>query len=179
MKIEAEHVRGNMAAVVALADMLSIPHALVSEVFQDFGGLDHRLQTIGTYHDISFVDDAISTTPESTIAAVKTFGDQVDTIFLGGTDRGYEFGQLVQVLEQYGVRNVVLFSPSGQKIRPLLSDDFLVLETDDMEEAVAFAYRATEPGKICLLSTASPSYSLWKDFEEKGALFQEAVRKMG
>ena len=48
-----------------------------------------------------------------------------------------------------------------------------------MEEAVAFAYRFTEPGKICLLSTASPSYSLRKNFEAKGQDFQQYVQKLG
>lgn len=45
-----------------------------------------------------------------------------------------------------------------------------------MEEAVAFAYQYTPKGKICLLSTASPSYSVWKNFEEKGTLYQQAIK---
>ena len=51
-----------------------------------------------------------------------------------------------------------------------------VLHTDDMQAAVAFAFQYTESGKICLLSTASPSYSIWKNFEEKGELFQKAIK---
>lgn len=51
-----------------------------------------------------------------------------------------------------------------------------VLHTDDMQAAVAFAFQYTEPEKICLLSTASPSYSIWKNFEEKGDLFQKAIK---
>jgi len=52
-----------------------------------------------------------------------------------------------------------------------------VLETSDMKKAVKFAYKHTAQGKICLLSTASPSYSVWKDFEEKGNLFQQYIRE--
>jgi UDP-N-acetylmuramoyl-L-alanine--D-glutamate ligase len=51
-----------------------------------------------------------------------------------------------------------------------------VLHTDDMQAAVAFAFQYTDPEKICLLSTASPSYSIWKNFEEKGDLFQKAIK---
>ena len=51
-----------------------------------------------------------------------------------------------------------------------------VLHTDDMQAAVTFAFQYTEPGKICLLSTASPSYSIWKNFEEKGDLFQKTIK---
>ncbi|MBQ7616728.1 hypothetical protein IJS64_01780 [bacterium] len=50
-----------------------------------------------------------------------------------------------------------------------------MLYTDRMEDAVAFAFVNTEKGKICLLSTASPSYSVWKNFEEKGNLYKQAI----
>lgn len=51
-----------------------------------------------------------------------------------------------------------------------------ILHTTDMQKAVAFAFEHTEKGKICLLSTASPSYSNWKNFEEKGSAFQTAIQ---
>lgn len=54
--------------------------------------------------------------------------------------------------------------------------NYRVLQTSDMNEAVQFAYEHTQPGKICLLSTASPSYSIWKNFEEKGRLYQLAIQ---
>ncbi len=54
-----------------------------------------------------------------------------------------------------------------------------MFHTESMEDAVRFAYQVTAPGKIALLSTASPSYSLWKNFEEKGALFQDWIKKIG
>lgn len=54
-----------------------------------------------------------------------------------------------------------------------------VLHTESMQEAVAFAFANTQAGQVCLLSTASPSYSLWKNFEEKGDLFQTAVKELG
>ncbi len=53
-----------------------------------------------------------------------------------------------------------------------------ILHTNDMEAAVAFAFSHTEKGKICLLSTASPSYSLRKNFEEKGDLFKAAIHQL-
>ena len=53
-----------------------------------------------------------------------------------------------------------------------------VLHTNDMEVAVAFAFQHTAPGQLCLLSTASPSYSIWKNFEEKGDLFKAAIHKL-
>ena len=55
----------------------------------------------------------------------------------------------------------------------------VILHTNDMENAVQFAYTHTPEGNICLLSTASPSYSIWKNFEEKGDLFQLYVKQYG
>ena len=101
----------------------------------------------------------------------------VDTIFLGGEDRGYEFADLERQLREGGVRNIVLFPESGKRILKSW-EGFNVLETESMEEAVLFAYRNTAKNSICLLSTASPSYSLWKNFEEKGDQFREEVLKL-
>lgn len=139
-----------------------------------YGGLPHRIEQVGTYKDITFYDDAISTTPESTIAALQALGT-VHTIFLGGTDRGYDFTELEKKLREHGVQNIVLFPDSGARI---LSDEspFAVLHTNTMDEAVQFAYAHTPPGGTCLLSCASPSYSLWKNFEAKGDAFVAAVR---
>ncbi|MFH0830632.1 MAG: hypothetical protein V1895_01050, partial [Parcubacteria group bacterium] len=53
------------------------------------------------------------------------------------------------------------------------------LHTRSMPEAVKFAYRYTAPGATCLLSTASPSYSIWKDFEQKGNEFVRFVKLFG
>jgi UDP-N-acetylmuramoylalanine--D-glutamate ligase len=53
-----------------------------------------------------------------------------------------------------------------------------ILQTSSMKEAVEFAYKNTKNGKICLLSTASPSYTLRKNFEEKGNLFQQYIKEL-
>ena len=129
----------------------------------------------------------------------------METIFLGGLDRGYDFLPLVEKIKKSQIKNIVFFPESGEKIFSLLQKEGVRrtggsnvpspstesplppfhkgggmkrLSTSSMEEAVKFAYQHTSKGKICLLSTASPSYSVWKNFEEKGDLFQEWVRKL-
>ena len=69
----------------------------------------------------------------------------------------------------------MLFPDSGKKIKV---KGLNVLKTKNMEEAVGFAFKNTKSGKICLLSCASPSYSLWKNFEEKGDQFQLVIKKI-
>jgi len=173
--LQGEHNRRNVRAAVAVARRLGVSDDAVRSALRSFQPLRHRLECVGDHGGIRFYDDAISTTPESTIAALETVSD-VDTIFLGGTDRGYDFSALEGVIRRKGVRNAVLFPESGKRMLSNRSG-FRILETESMRDAVAFAFEYTAPGKACLLSTASPSYSLWKNFEEKGDLFQRLVRE--
>ena len=102
-------------------------------------------------------------------------GPKVGTIFLGGQDRGYKFSKLEKIIKKYGIKNIVLFPETGKNIfesRRGLN----ILETKSMKEAVKFSYKYTQKGDICLLSCASPSYSLWKNFEEKGNQFKFWVK---
>ncbi|MDD4531046.1 MAG: cyanophycin synthetase, partial [Candidatus Gracilibacteria bacterium] len=141
--------------------------------------LPHRLEFVGNFKGIDFYDDAISTTPESTIEAIKIFNKNIGTIFLGGLDRGYSFENLVKLIIESEIKNFVLFPDTGAKIKKLLPDSVRILETKNMKEAVEFAYKNTPAGKVCLLSCASPSYSIWKNFEEKGNEFKKWVAKIG
>lgn len=164
----------NIQAAVKVARILNVSDSAISKAIRNFKPLPHRLEFIGAFKGIKFYDDAISTTPESTIEAIKSLKN-IGTIFLGGEDRGYDFRELEKVLKKYRIRNVVLFPESGGRILKS-RQGFKILETRNMKEAVNFAFQNTSKGKICLLSTASPSYSLWKNFEEKGDLFQYLVR---
>lgn len=172
-----QHNLKNIQAALTVVRILGVSDEPIQSAITNFKPLPHRLQYVGMYGGIHFYDDAISTAPESTIAAICAL-KQVDTIFLGGEDRGYDFRELEKTTRRYHIRNVVLFPESGSRI--LKSRHGLtVLETRSMEEAVRFAFLKTQKGKICLLSTASPSYSLWRNFEEKGNLFQRYVKQMG
>jgi len=168
-----EHNKENIRAAVAVAKELSISDETIKNAIEKFKPLPHRLEFVGEFKGIKFYDDAISTTPESTIAAIKALKN-VDTIFLGGEDRGYNFSHLEKIIKKYKIKNVALFPDSGKKIKV---KGLNILETKSMDEAVKFAYKYTTPGKICLLSCASPSYSLWKNFEEKGDQFKKFVKK--
>lgn len=129
---------------------------------------------VGTFAEIEFYDDSISTTPESAIAAIKAL-ENVDTIILGGVDRGYDFSNLEKTLQEYGVRNLILFPDSGQHMIQK-ETDFNILHTSSMDEAAAFAFENTAKGKSCVLSPAAPSYNLYKNFEERGEAFIQAVK---
>jgi len=169
------HNQKNIQAAISVARLLGVSKESISDAIKNFKPLPHRLEVVGESSGIKFIDDAISTTPESTIEAIKSIKN-IKTIFLGGEDRGYDFKELEKQIRKAKIENIVLFPETGSRI--LSSTKGLkILKTKSMEEAVKFAYRSTPSGSTCLLSTASPSYSVWKDFEEKGDLFQKFIKK--
>ncbi|MFA9288864.1 MAG: UDP-N-acetylmuramoyl-L-alanine--D-glutamate ligase [Weeksellaceae bacterium] len=179
MPLLGEHNKDNVRAAITVAHQYGISDDLIHQAIATFKPLPHRLELVGTYREITFYDDAISTTPESTIAALKAIPN-VKTIMLGGQDRGYIFEEFVEYLKTTQIESMIFFPDSGARIRTLVEETFdhlpAMLSTDNMKDAVAFAYEHTPAGGVCLLSTASPSYSIWKNFEDKGAQFQEYVK---
>ena len=179
--IGAHNIR-NIKGALTVARLFGVTDEMAQQAVYSFTPLPHRLQNVGTFKGITFYDDAISTTPQSTIAALGSL-QNVETILLGGQDRGYDFTSLVSLLAEKQIKNLVLFPETGFRIKQELykTDDYYpnILETRNMEEAVEFAYQNSSKGTICLLSTASPSYSVWKNFEEKGDMFQLFVKKQG
>lgn len=176
LKLKGAHNLENVRAAVTVARRLGITDSTIRRALIAFKPLPHRLEFVGTFRGIQFYDDAISTTPESTIMAIKTLR-RIGTIFLGGEDRGYDFRELERTIRQYKIKNIVLFPDSGRRM--LRRTRVLrVLRTTSMRQAVKFAFKHTPRGTICLLSTASPSYSLWKNFEEKGREFVRAVKSV-
>lgn len=175
-----QHNVDNVRGAITVTSLCDVSYREAEYAVRSFRPLPHRLEKVGTFKNITFYDDAISTTPESTIAALKAI-PAINTIFLGGEDRGYDFIELVSELRETGVRNIVLFPESGARIKAeLMHVDrpyWKICEANSMEEAVKFAYEHTSPHTVCLLSTASPSYSLWKNFIEKGDQFQKFVKQ--
>jgi UDP-N-acetylmuramoylalanine--D-glutamate ligase len=173
------HNRDNVRAAVTVGTILGVAAETMRIAVKHFKPLPHRLENIGTYKGITFYDDAISTTPESTIIAIECL-KPIGTILVGGLDRGYDFNHLVNVIIRHGLKNVIYFPDTGNKIAALLkgkSRSISLFSAQNMDQAVKLSFQHTQKGTICLLSCASPSYSLWKNFEEKGDLFQRFIKQ--
>ena len=141
-----------------------------------FDGLKHRLENIGTVNGVTYINDSISTCPSTAIAAVRSF-ENVDTIIIGGMDRGIDYTELVEFINASELRNVILLPDSGHKIEPRLDHDArCIFRAADMKEAVAFAGKAAR--NICLLSPAAASYGFYKNFEERGDHFRKLVAEL-
>ena len=192
--LQWEHNRKNITVVIWILDIIEASKLeknikSLQKVLSIFTGLPHRIQNIWTYNWITFIDDAIATTPESTIAAIKTYEHNIWTILLWWQDSGFKFEKLRKTLEQYNIENIVLFPDTWEKIFWDLSNHNYetifnlewkyspkILKTKSMESAIEFAYKNTSKWKICILSNAAPSFSLWSWYIEKWTKFQEAIK---
>jgi UDP-N-acetylmuramoylalanine--D-glutamate ligase len=173
----------NVMAAIETASVCGVQPEKIRDAIRTFEALPHRLERVGTYNGITFYDDSIATIPESTLAALEALGPNVQTLLLGGHERNLEFAELGKQLPP-NVATVILFPPTGIRIwraieahsqNQKLPDAFFVR---DMEQAVRIAYEHTAPGKICLLSPASPSFGTFKDYKERGNLFKTFVKTL-
>ena len=165
-----EHNLKNIEAAAAIAYALRIDGEAFLAAVESFKGLPHRLEYVGTFRNIKFYNDSIATAQEATISAVKAVGD-VDTLILGGMDRGLDYHPLVDFLKHSNVRNILLLPDTGAKIEQIFAEDRYVqglIRVKNMEEAVKIAYEVTNPSQSCLLSPAAASYGFYKNFEERG-----------
>jgi UDP-N-acetylmuramoyl-L-alanine---L-glutamate ligase len=172
----------NVMAAIAVAQLCGVQPPAIREAVRTFQALPHRLESVGTYKGITFYDDSIATVPDATLAALEALGSDVQTLLLGGHERNLDFTQLGEQLPP-NVKTLILFPPTGVRIwkaiemhskNSVLPETFFVR---DMEQAVKIAYQRTEQGRICLLSPASPSFGIFRDYRERGDLFKAFVRK--
>ncbi len=178
--LKGEHNLGNIAAAYKVAMHLGVDRTTAIEAIKTFKGLPHRLESLGIHDGIEWVNDSISTTPESAIAALDALGDRVATIILGGQDRGYDFAPLVERLKTSSVKTVILMPDSGATIRKKLEEaktDIELIDVLTMQEAVSAANKNTKNSTfpIVLLSPAAPSYGHFKNFEDRGEQFEKCI----
>lgn len=140
-----------------------------------FHGLHHRLEFVADKGGISWYDDSISTIPEATIAALNALGN-VDTLILGGFDRGIDYSPLAHHLSAHPVRNIVLVGDAGRRIGNLLHTDANLLYENDYTRIVPWCAAHTRQGAVCLLSPAAASYDAFKNFEQRGDFFAQQIQ---
>jgi UDP-N-acetylmuramoyl-L-alanine---L-glutamate ligase len=141
--------------------------------------LPHRQQELGEIGGVLFVDDSISTIPESTFAALAVYEGRDVTVILGGYDRGIEYGKLVEKAVAGVAKAVICLGNSGERIYSLARavasrrNDVIckIHRAQSMAEAVAYARKVTQPGGVILLSPAAPSYGQYRDYIERGRDF--------
>lgn len=177
MNLKGTHILNNIMFIFAVCKILNLDFAKVLETIENFEPLEHRMEFVGTFDEIEFYNDSIATIPEATINSVKAIKD-VNTLIVGGKDRGVNLSSLINFLVESEVENIICLPKTGEYIyEALKSSDKNICMVNGLEEAVMIAKEITEKGKACLLSPAASSYGFFKNFEERGRLFKEYVKK--
>ncbi len=172
------HNISNLVCALAAVDALGVDVRPGIERLAEFRGLPHRLEVLGKVESITVVDDSISTAPEATVAAIRTFAERPMTVIVGGHDRGLAWQGFVDTLKDVSVGLVIARGQNGPSIAALLREQLpeqAVCELATMTEAVKIGLAMTEPGGVLLLSPGAPSYGEYVNFEARGDAFAAAA----
>lgn len=176
------HNCSNAISAYIAAQLQGISSKAFAQSLATFHGLPHRLELVGTYHGITFVNDSISTIPQATLQALTAYPD-CDTLILGGFDRGIDYSPLTHYLTTAdAVHNIAFVGQAGRRIHHELlslhpSATRTYLLDDDYDHIVRWCYQVTH--HTCLLSPAAASYDAFRNFEQRGDTFRQLVAHYG
>ena len=164
----------NVKAALCACEQYGVDAGALIPHLYTFKPLEHRLEPVGTFGGVRFVNDSISTIPQAAIAACETLG-RVDFLLLGGFDRNIDYDPLADYLVQHPVPHLLFTGKAGERMMRLMSDHDVkakLIPYATMEEAFGYLASHAREGDICLLSPAASSYDQYKNFEERGAKFK-------
>lgn len=168
----------NIMLTLTISNLLSLDNIKTCNAINNFKPLEHRLELVGTFNNVTYYNDAIATIPDATINGIEAL-DNVNTLIFGGLDRGINYKAFIKYLNQSKVENLICMPTTGHKI----ANELIKIHTnkniylvDTLEEAVKKAKLVTKQNSICLMSPAAASYEYFKNFEEKGNAFKKLVK---
>jgi len=171
----------NINAAIAVAKFLKIKQGVIEETIKNYKPFEHRLEIVGTYNGIEFINDSAATIPQATIAGLNNF-DNIDTLILGGSEKKSNFKNLAKEIIKKDIKTLILFPITGQKIWQEIKKQKpkklpKMIEVKNMKQAVMACYKNTEKAKICLLSPACASFTTFKNYEDRGNQFKKFVKE--
>lgn len=165
----------NIMFIFAVCYILKLNIEETVKTIKSFKPLEHRLEFVCNKENVDYYNNSIATIPEATIEAIKALKN-VNTVIVGGKDRGVNQRELIEHLKNCDVQNIICLPKTGEYIYEALeSATKNIYFTTELEEAVNIAKKVTKKGTICLLSPAASSYGYFKNFEERGILFKKYV----
>ncbi|RLD88446.1 MAG: UDP-N-acetylmuramoyl-L-alanine--D-glutamate ligase [Bacteroidetes bacterium] len=179
--LKGSHNLNNVKAAILAVKPFGVDYMSALKSASSFKPLPHRLEYVGKYGGIHFYNDSISTIPESTVAALNAV-DGVDTLILGGFDRGLDFSKLVDYLAIHTVSNLIFTGPAGKKMIVLFKSNpeikSALFEVASLGDAFKIIAKVTSKEGVCLLSPAAASYDEFHNFEHRGDAFKRLARQM-
>ncbi len=175
LQITGRHNLANALAASAAALCRGVPEREIAEALRSFPGVEHRLERVVEIGGVTYYNDSVATSPDRTRVALEALSGGI-VLIAGGYDKGLAFGALGLVIGQK-VSDLILLGKTADAIAASVPGEAptRIHRVISLEEAVATAAELARPGGAVLLSPASASYDMFRNFEERGRLFKDRV----
>jgi UDP-N-acetylmuramoylalanine--D-glutamate ligase len=179
IKIPGRHNLENALAAAQTAYLCGVDKATVAQVLRTFSGVEHRIEFITSINGVDFYNDSKATNPDSTMVAIETFAGKGLVLILGGKDKGTGLEDLTAMIKRH-VKAVILLGEAKKRFGEALASAGYpnVCVVNSIEDTVKEGLRSAKAGEIVLLSPACASFDMFKNFEERGRIFKDAVNKI-
>jgi UDP-N-acetylmuramoylalanine--D-glutamate ligase len=182
LSLVGRHNEGNLCVALGALQAAGVDCAAQRDTLADalagFAPLEHRLTPIPDASGITFVDDSLSTIPQSAMHAIEAYATGPLTVIVGGEDRGVDYRPLRDFLAQRSIEATLIGIPhSGARILDAVKGlpTITTVEAGDLMEAVRIGRDRTPPGGVVLLSPAAPSYGVFDNYEHRSRVFRQAI----
>ncbi|TWI58473.1 UDP-N-acetylmuramoylalanine--D-glutamate ligase [Pseudomonas duriflava] len=180
LKIRGAHNQANALAALALGHAAGLPFEPMLTALRTFAGLPHRCQWVGEHKGVSYYDDSKATNVGAALAAIEGLGSDIAgklVLLAGGDGKGADFEPLRTPVSTY-CRAVILLGRDAARVAAALDTSVPHVYVDTLEQAVLAAAELAQSGDAVLLSPACASLDMFRNFEERGRLFAQAVEAL-
>lgn len=175
--IKGKHNQHNTMAACTAAVLIGVRKEKIRVAMQNFESLEHRMEHVSTIRGVEFINDSKATNVNSTWYALESM-ERPTILILGGVDKGNDYSILTELVKEK-VKAIVCLGTDNRKIHEAFQNDVqLIMNTGSAEEAVKTAFHFANKGDIVLLSPACASFDLFKNYEDRGMQFKQAVRNL-
>jgi UDP-N-acetylmuramoylalanine--D-glutamate ligase len=176
IRIKGVHNLENALAAVAVAQCAGADKKAVAAVLREFPGLEHRLEFVRELKGVTYINDSKGTNVGAVVKSAEGFTQPV-ILIAGGLDKGSDFSPLSDLFRQK-VKLLVLIGKAADKMAKALGSATETAFAKTLQEAVRIGAERAVPGDVVLLSPACASFDMFKDFEDRGRQFKEAVMNL-
>ena len=176
--IPGSHNQENALAAALAAALAGVEPTVIARVLKEFPGVEHRIEKVDTIDGVAYYNDSKGTNPESSIKAIEAMKGSV-VLIAGGYDKKASYANFIDAFGSK-VKGLVLLGETADAIAAAAKEKGFnnIHMTKTIEEAVEKACALSCPGWNVLLSPACASWDMFKDFEERGQVFKEAVKAL-
>lgn len=180
IKLRGIHNYENICAALAATSSIVDVDTQIKAI-EEFTGVEHRLEFVRELNNVKWYNDSIGTSPASTIAGLNSFDEDI-ILLAGGSDKGLDYKEVGEAIARK-VRALILTGPTSEKIenatkQALNGKGIEIYYTSNMQESVNLAKDIAKAGDVVLLSPASASFDLYKNFEDRGHQFKDCVNNL-